>query len=47
MANHPQHSHGSMDVREHERTFANFVRFVGWSLVVIFAVLIFLALADS
>ncbi len=47
MADHSPHTHGSMDIRTHERTFEGFIRFVGWSLVVIFFVLVFMALANS
>lgn len=42
-----EHKHGSMDIRTHEKTFAGFVKFATWSVVVIIAVLIFLALAGA
>lgn len=41
------HKHGTMDIRAHEKTFAGFVKFTIWSVVVIIAVLIFLALAGA
>lgn len=47
MADHSHHTHGSMDIRAQSRTFDGFIRFVGWSLVVIFGVLVFMALANS
>lgn len=45
MAEH--HTHGEMDVREHEKTFEGFVRFVAWGAVASIAVLIFLALVGA
>jgi hypothetical protein len=42
-----EHEPGSMDVTGHERMFAGFIRFTTWAVVVIFAVLVFLALANS
>lgn len=36
---------GSMDIRAQEKTFAGFMKFVQWSVVIIFAILVFLALA--
>ena len=41
------HKHGSMDVKEHEKTFAGFVNFTKWSVIVIVGLLIFLALANA
>lgn len=38
---------GSMDVREQEKTFAGFLKFVQWGVVIIIAVLIFMALANA
>ena len=35
---------GSMDIDEHKKTFDGFMRFTSNSLIVIFAVLIFLAI---
>lgn len=47
MADHSHHTHGSMDIRTHTRTFEGFVRFVGWSLVLIVFILVFMALANA
>ncbi len=38
---------GKMDIRDHEKTFAGFMRFVTVSVVVILAFLVFLALANG
>lgn len=38
---------GSMDIRAQEKTFAGFVRFTIWAVVLIIAVLIFMALANA
>jgi hypothetical protein len=43
----PEHKHGTMQIRDHERTFESFVRFVAWGIGISIAVLIFLALANS
>ncbi|MFN3938162.1 MAG: aa3-type cytochrome c oxidase subunit IV [Gemmobacter sp.] len=42
-----EHKPGSMDIREHERTFAGFVRASIWVAGVSIGVLIFLALVNS
>ena len=42
-----EHEHGSMDVTEHERTFAGFIRWSVWACVIIAIVLIFLALTQT
>lgn len=47
MADHAEHTHGSMDIRVQERTFAGFIRFATWSVVVAIAVLVFMALANA
>ncbi|MFE3835900.1 aa3-type cytochrome c oxidase subunit IV [Pseudogemmobacter sonorensis] len=49
MADHAQgeHKHGSMDIREHEKTFAGFIKFTTWTTVLIFVVLVILALANA
>lgn len=44
---HTEHKHGSMDIRDHEKTFASFIKFTTWTTVVIFFVLIFMALANA
>jgi ABC-type nickel/cobalt efflux system permease component RcnA len=50
MADHAHdddHSHGLMDIRDHERTFERFVRMVAWGIGISIGILIFLALANS
>lgn len=42
-----QHEHGSMDIREQEKTFAGFLRATVWVVGVVIGVLIFLAFANS
>lgn len=42
-----EHKPGSMDIRAQEKTFAGFVRFSVWSVVLTFAALIFLALVNA
>lgn len=44
---HGEHKHGSMDIRVQEKTFAGFVRWVTWTTVAIFVVLVFMALANA
>jgi Ni,Fe-hydrogenase I cytochrome b subunit len=41
------HKHGSMDTREHEKTFAGFIRMSIWVASISIGVLIFLALANG
>jgi hypothetical protein len=40
------HKHGSMPVREQEKTFAGFIRFVMWGIGLSIGILIFLALVN-
>ncbi|OCX66889.1 cytochrome C oxidase subunit IV [Thioclava sp. SK-1] len=42
-----EHKHGEMDIRDHEKTFAGFVKFVTYTVVVIIAFLVFLALVGA
>ena len=42
-----EHKQGSMDIRAQEKTFAGFLAFVKWGVIVIFAILIFMALANA
>lgn len=44
---HNDFTPGSMDVRAQEKTFAGFVSFVKWGIVIIFAILIFMALVNA
>ena len=41
------YKHGTMDITTQEKTFAGFVAWTKWSVIVIFAVLIFLAIFAS
>ena len=42
-----EHKHGSMDVKEQEKTFVGFVRMVTWGTVISIGILIFMALANA
>lgn len=42
-----EHEHGSMDIREQEKTFAGFMRAAVWVAAVSIGILIFLALVNS
>lgn len=44
---HSEHQHGSMDIREQEKTFAGFIKFTNWTVVIILLVLVFLAFART
>ena len=39
-----EHQHGQMDIKVQERTFDGFIQFTTWSVVVIFALLILMAI---
>ena len=41
------HKHGSMDIDGHEKTFDTFMTFVVRGVIVIFAILLFLAVFNS
>jgi hypothetical protein len=43
----PAHTHGSMNIRDHEKTFAGFVRMSIWVAAAAIGILIFMALANS
>ncbi|MBA3908508.1 MAG: aa3-type cytochrome c oxidase subunit IV [Rhodobacter sp.] len=48
MADHnAEHKHGSMNIRDHEKTFAGFVRMSVWVAAISIGVLIFAALVNS
>ncbi|MCB2109479.1 MAG: aa3-type cytochrome c oxidase subunit IV [Defluviimonas sp.] len=38
---------GSMNIREQEKTFDGFVRFVAWAMAVILLILVFMALVNA
>lgn len=44
MANY---KHGSMDIKEQEKTFDGFIKFAIWTACVCISVLIFMALVNS
>ena len=44
---HDEFKPGSMESRAQEKTFAGFLAFTKWSVIAIFAILIFLALVGA
>lgn len=42
-----KHEHGSMDIRDQERTFEGFIRACVWVAAVSLAILVFLAIFNS
>lgn len=42
-----EHSHGSMDTTQHEKTFAAFITWVSRSVIAIIALLILLAIVGA
>jgi hypothetical protein len=42
-----EHKHGSMDIRDHEKTFAGFIRLVTWGAGISIGIVIFMALANA
>ena len=42
-----EHKHGEMDIETQEKTFSGFVSFTQWTVIVILAVLIFMAIFVS
>lgn len=44
---HAEHKHGSMDIREHEKTFAGFINLSIWVVCLSIAALIFMALTNA
>lgn len=41
------HEHGKMDIEQHERTFAGFIRVGTIAAVIVVAILLFLALVNA
>jgi hypothetical protein len=37
------HKHGEMDISDHERTFEGFITWTKWSIIVILAILVLMA----
>ena len=42
-----EHKHGSMDIREQEKTFNGFIRLTVWGAGISIGILIFLALVNA
>ncbi len=42
-----EHKPGSMDIRDHEKTFAGFIRMSIWVVCISIGVLVFMALANA
>lgn len=42
-----EHKPGSMNIKAQEQTFAGFVTFVRWGVIISLGVLVFLALANA
>lgn len=42
-----EHLHGSMDIREHEKTFAGFIKLSIWVAGVSIGILVFMALVNA
>lgn len=49
MADHDAEEHqiGTMDIGDHQKTFAGFVRFMTWAGILSVVVLVFLALSNA
>jgi Ni,Fe-hydrogenase I cytochrome b subunit len=44
---HSEHKHGSMDIRDQEKTFQGFIRMSVWVTGISIAILIFMALVNA
>ena len=42
-----EHKHGEMDITSQEKTFEGFVKMTKWTVILIIAILIFLALVNG
>ncbi|MEZ5777619.1 MAG: aa3-type cytochrome c oxidase subunit IV [Paracoccaceae bacterium] len=42
-----EHEHGTMDIKDHERTFHGFIRVVTWATIAAIVILIFMALVNA
>jgi hypothetical protein len=42
-----EHVHGSMNIRDQEKTFDGFIRMTVWVVVAVIAILIFMALVNA
>ena len=39
-----EHKHGSMDITEQEKTFAGFMKFTNWSVIIILLIIVGMAI---
>lgn len=42
-----EHKHGSMNIRDHEKTFSGFIKMATWVAGISIGILIFMALANA
>lgn len=42
-----EHVHGTMDIRDHQKTFTGFIRLSTWVCIIAAAALIFMALTNA
>ena len=42
-----EYKHGSMNIKTQEQTFAGFVNFVKWGIIITIGVLVFMALVNA
>ncbi len=42
-----EHKHGSMSTKTQEQTFAGFVNFVKWGVIICIGILVFMALVNA
>lgn len=42
-----EHKHGEMDISVQEKTFDGFVKMTKWAVIIIIAILVFLALVNG
>ena len=42
-----KHEHGSMDIKDHEKTFLGFVKFTTYSIIIILIALVLLAIVNG
>jgi Bacterial aa3 type cytochrome c oxidase subunit IV len=44
---HADHQHGSMSIKDHEKTFVGFIRMATYVAIIAICILIFMALVNS
>ncbi|WP_299840923.1 aa3-type cytochrome c oxidase subunit IV [uncultured Paracoccus sp.] len=42
-----EHKHGEMDITQHQKTFAGFVKLSTWVVIISLGVLVFMALTNA